>query len=308
MQQMFKKINDRDDLNNIPLPFATILPDLVLSNISLRTDSEKWDTLRFEVEANNQRIRIKEFFMDWFYPSFPKSLLKTFSLPYEPLSIRSITVNGITYPVFFGMDYSGAIAASTWISGTTLEIRSMPDSGQNFIDMTMNILSQLQIGKFPERKDFISRSYYAGKKRKYSWFEEERIGRMSWGSSENSLCGNFFKKFNCISSGTFNGIHKIKVFTSEDMRGEIWIDLFKIVASLKNGFYHFDEDNMGILQEHHGKDQFRIFSVSNFGPWLLRKVYPDIIATVGASSGIQIDDIVSLIEDIEINRDQVITL
>ena len=305
---MFKKINDRDDLNNITLPFATILPDLELSNISIRVDSEKWDTLRFEVETNNQRIRIKEFFMDWFYPSFPKSLLKTFSLPYAPLSISSIMLNGITYPVFFGVDYSGAMAASTWISGTILEIRSMPDSGQNFIDTTMNILSHLQIGKSPERKDFISRSYYAGKKRKYSWFEEERIGRMSWGSSENSLCGNFFKKFNCISSGTFNGIHKIKVFTSEDMRGEIWIDLFKIVASLKNGFYHFDEDNMGILQEHHGKDQFRIFSVSNFGPWLLRKVYPDIIATVGASSGIQIDDIVSLIEDIEINRDQVITL
>ena len=305
---MFKKINDRDDLNNITLPFATILPDLELSNISIRVDSEKWDTLRFEVETNNQRIRIKEFFMDGFYPSFPKSLLKTFSLPYAPLSISSIMLNGITYPVFFGVDYSGAMAASTWISGTILEIRSMPDSGQNFIDTTMNILSQLQIGKFPERKDFISRSYYAGKKRKYSWFEEERIGRMSWGSSGNSLSGNFLKKFNCISTGTFNGIHKIIILSTENLNSEIWIDLFRVGASLKNGFYHFDEDNMGILNENQGIDQFRIFSGSKFGPWLLRKVYPNIIATVGVSSGIQIDDIVSLIKDIEINRDQVITL
>jgi hypothetical protein len=98
------------------------------------------------------------------------------------------------------------------------------------------------------------------------------------------------------------------VFSSEDMNREIWVDLFKIGGSLKNGFYHLDEDNMGILQEHHETDQFRIFSVSNYGPWLLRKVYPDIIATVGVSSGVETGEIETLIKDIEINRDQVITL
>ena len=304
---MLKKIDNREDLNDIQLPFVTILPENA-SNISIRTHSEKWGTLRFEVEINNQIIRVKEFFMDWFYPSFPKSLLKTFSLPYSQISVRTIMVNGVTYPVFFGVDYSGAVAASVWIFGTTLEIRSMPNSEQNFTDLIMNILSHIQIGKFPERSDFISRSYYAGKKRKYFWFEEERIGRMSWEVSTNFIEGNFLKKFHNVSIGTFNGIHKIMVFSSEDMNREIWVDLFKIGGSLKNGFYHLDEDNMGILQEHHETDQFRIFSVSNYGPWLLRKVYPDIIATVGVSSGVETGEIETLIKDIEINRDQVITL
>ena len=305
---MLKKLDNRIDLKNIQLPFVPILPDLELKNISIRSDSEKWETLRFEVEIDNQMMRFKEFFLDWFYPSFPKSLLRTFSLPYAPLSMRSMKFQGTTYPVFFGIDYSGANAANAWMLGTTLEIRDLSHRGKDFIDRTMDIMLHAQPGALPQRRDFISRSFYAGKERKYSWFEEERIGRMAWANTKNDINGNFLNKFDRVCTGIFNGIHKLTVYSREDLNNEIWIDLFKGGSTLKNGVYRFDDDNNGILNTHSESNQFRIFSVSKFGPWLLRKSYNDIIATIGVSSGVEIGDIEKLIGDIEINRDKVINL
>ena len=72
-------ILELDSFGDIPvnsMPFIPIVPENIrASSLGLRIRDEKWPTLRYFIDYGNHRIRIKEFFMDWFFTGFPKSLM-----------------------------------------------------------------------------------------------------------------------------------------------------------------------------------------------------------------------------------------
>ncbi len=305
---MYRLIDRIEDTAKLNLPFATLFPEIEIKNISLRTDEHRWPTLRFEVAMGGSILRFKEFFLDWFYPSFPKSLLKTFSSPFKELNVREFKTNQKRMPVFAGHDYSGSPAATTWISGTTLEIRNVSGNEPIDLEILVRLLETMKISAFPGQSDYISRSFYAGKKREYSWFEEERIGRMKWVATRNECSGKFIEGFENVCTGSYEDIHKIIVFSKRELSVEMWVDVFREGAKLKNGIYRNNELDSGILKREEQIRSFNIYSVSKLGPWILRKTREGKITTIGVSSGISINEIRELIAEIEINNNVLITL
>ncbi|MHB1662605.1 MAG: hypothetical protein ACYCSG_02075, partial [Thermoplasmataceae archaeon] len=150
--------------------------------------------------------------------------------------------------------------------------------------------------------------FYAGKKREYSWFEEERIGRMKWIMAQNECIGKFMKDLENVCTGSYEDIHKIIVFSRQDLSIEMWVDIFKEGAKLKNGIYRNNELDSGILKQEEPIESFEIYSISKIGPWILRKTREGKITTIGISSGISMDEIRELIAEVEINNNVLITL
>ncbi|MHB8371899.1 MAG: hypothetical protein ACYDAO_02300 [Thermoplasmataceae archaeon] len=305
---MYRKIENPDEIEKEEFPFVAYLPDSCATNITYRKSQDKWATLRFEVVNEFAHLRFKELFLDWFYPSFPKNLLKTFSSPFESLKVDYVNLSGYKLPMFSGKDYSGKFAACVWIRGTTIEIRSITQDKNFDIKNLSKILSSMRPRNSLKNLDYISRSYFAGKSRRYNWFEEERIGRMEWTDAKPISLVKGLKDYSHVSRGEYRNIHKIFVLDRADLSSEIWIDIFRNGNKLLNGIYRIDKQNVGFLSDSKEEKGYSVYYLSELGPWILRKNYGDFTFTVGISSGSDINTIKGLISDIEIIKDDLIRL
>ena len=62
------QVSDLEELQE-KTPFLIYVPDKIeVSNVTYRRNGTKWATLRFECTIEGEKIRVKEFFLDWFYP------------------------------------------------------------------------------------------------------------------------------------------------------------------------------------------------------------------------------------------------
>lgn len=295
---MIHRLSDFSDLAGYDLPFPLIRPEkLKYRDISLRIDDEKWTTLRFIVKYKGKTFRVKEFFLDWFFTGFPKSLLKDFSSTYS--SVRDITVHG--FRIFCGKNYRRNDSASAYIYGTQVEIDSAEESDLDdfeaiFLDMLKDLpdpgkLSHMQ---FPERSHF-ARGYRS------TWYEEERISRLNWYRTPRDMFQMPGHSVRACGIGLLkrNPMEQIILILEENQwKNVIWIESVEKNTELEHafyrirtgdGFYDFsssaDDRNMTLI--------FR----RNSGPGIVRMETGDRIFTVGFSPGFSLEDMTYVTEN-----------
>jgi hypothetical protein len=166
------------------MPFVAWIPSShVFRHFTVRNDGKKWNTIRYFVEINGREIRVKEFFMDWFFPGFPKSIMDTLYSTYSP--VTALERDGRL--LFLGTNYKGNPAASGYLDGTTVEIESL--SGEAMEEMT-ELFFDLAADPDDEASKcdmpFHERSFFSAG-HQGAWFEDNRISRMSWKKGEPGI-------------------------------------------------------------------------------------------------------------------------
>ncbi len=234
---MEEKITKVDELKRLQerLPFLIFLPrDYNIEDVTFRRERPKWSTIRFYCKVEGERIRAKEFFLDWFYSGFPKSLMESFVSTYS--NSRSIDgENGIS---FLGKNYKGKAASSTFSLGTQIEIEG--DSEMAVETVTRDLLP-LSLPKRFEGFPFCKRSFFARGGRP-EWFEEERVSRMTW-----SPLGKDFSLENLKgdSLGIFRSggliAEEVAILSEPYFKRVIWIDTSNSASKERHLHYELRE-------------------------------------------------------------------
>ncbi len=201
-------------------------------NISFRGEGEKWSTLWFKCDYEGGTYRFKEFFMDWFYQGFPKSMMSSFVETYS--SIQSGKIGKIVFHK--GKDYKGLDSISAFCDGTQIEIE-YTGPGTIKEDIIRDII-QIK-NPLMEGKAFHERSFHA-RTGKWDWFEERRIAISKWR-------GEKIEDDNCpiVSYGMLEDILHIFVFTDNKFSKVFWMDIADVGHQNEHLFYKFRK-NLGI--------------------------------------------------------------
>lgn len=289
---MIKVLKSIQEVGQHNLPFLAYAPESrEIFDISVRIHDEKWPTLRYRVKLYGKEVRVKQFFLDWFFPGFPKSLLKDFSSGFS--TIRSREVGSFT--LFLGRNYRKRDSACAWIHGTMVEMDSANAvSDDEYETLLVDMLSsqpdpgRLEHYQFPDRSHFAKG--YTGE-----WYEDQRIMRLTWRRT-----GEFFldirgRKF--ISSGmgyadVKGKSHAIYVFQEGSYSRAIWIeltsqgiDLAHAVYDVRKGEGLFDTELQ--LADQKGLLVFR----KPAGPAVLKMNLEKLWLTAGFSPGVDLQDL-----------------
>ena len=272
----FKKLQEKT-------PFLIHLPEeLEVRNSTYREPGRKWATLRFECTIGNEKLRVKEFFLDWFYPGFPKSLMDSFVSSYSILNSTATTDSVI----FYGKNYKGKEASSSFSLGTQIEIEG--ETNLNVRKLTESLIAPYISARF-KNYPFYKRSFLANNG-KPEWFEEERIGKLSWNPPSKKFCeGNL-----CMDSvGVFRRdnktIHAIFVLSEDYYRKAVWIDIGNPGASTEHVAYEFRKGGnfFDLFEEGETKFGFR----RNDGPAIIQFEQEGSIVTISFSSLYQLSEV-----------------
>lgn len=287
---MIHRLSDFSDLKKYVLPFPLIKPSkLKYKDISLRIDDEKWTTLRFMMKYRRKTFRVKEFFLDWFFTGFPKSLLKDFSSTYS--KVEDFTVHG--FKVFSGKNYRQQDSASAYIYGTQVEIECSDAAGKDEFDAVFrDLLEDLPDPGELSNMQFPDRSHFA-KGGKTSWYEEERITRLDWHRTKRDLLplpGHSMRT--CGIGVAPDNEQEILILEENQWKNMIWVEsvdpdtdleyaIYRIRAG--DGFYDYsssteERKNLIIYRQDHG-------------PGILRMELDNRILTIGFSPGFSLEDI-----------------
>jgi len=282
-------------------PFLFYLPEeYEIHDISYRNEGDKWSTLRFFINYKGDNFRVKEFFLDWFYTSFPKNLMSSFVESYSPVEIEE----GINGKIFVGRDYKGMNASSCYAMGTQIEIEG--ESGSYLKDIN-NILRPLFFEEKFRNYPFHERSFFArARNSRTSWFEEDRIARMKWGTpKENFLIINSKpSSFGIYESGDY--VHEtIMIFSEEFFTKVIWVDVASTVNSMPNSYYTLRKSgNLFNFKDFAGGT---IAYIKNGGPGIWQAFTSKYVFTLSFSSDVILQDIYNSFEDIMEIIDSIIT-
>lgn len=294
--------NKTSELEN--LPFPPLMPSsFKIDDFSIRDDPEKRKTLRYFINYNNKRFRIKEFFMDWFYTGFPKSIMKTLMEVYGPM--QTFTEDGNTW--FYCMNYKGNDSASMYIRGTTVEIEcNNPASPGEFLTI-LNDLDQSSF-LFPKFRDmgFKERSFLASGN-STDWWEDKRIARMRWSDLEggNSLeIGN--NSMNVVSTGYLHekdgSSHNIMILAEPYFRRVVWVETIETWSGISSGIYKFRKEP-GLFDTLQG-DESQIFHRSPNGPSVIRDSRNELTITVAFSPGFTLDEVKAVDQELDVLLEQ----
>ncbi|MGC8574336.1 MAG: hypothetical protein ACP5LC_02285 [Thermoplasmata archaeon] len=281
-----------DDLKNIQknAPFLFYLPrEYEIHDISYRDEGDKWSTLRFFIDFKGNNFRVKEFFLDWFYTSFPKNLMSSFVESYSPVEIEE----GINGKIFIGLDYKGMSASSCYAMGTQIEIEG--DSPSYLKDVN-NILRPLFYEERFRNYPFHERSFFARNSRT-SWFEEDRIARMKWQTPEEDFLINDSRPSSLGIHESGGYVHEVIMIFSEDFfRKVFWVDIASTVNSMPNGYYSLRKaGNLFTFNDFAGGI---IAHVNSGGPGIWQASNSKYIFTVSFSSDVFLQDIYDSFGDI----------
>lgn len=224
------------DLESLDLNFTPLVPFNSQDRyIQYRPEDEKWSSILFRDIQNHHEFRVKEFFLDWFCPGYPKSLMSSFADTYSNLFVRSL--NNTVY--FYGKNYRGRDSVTFYTSGTTVEIESEnPCTPEDILEYSYSLIPATVNRHSLSHKDFYQRSFHT-RNRDGGWFEDRRISRLSWqGLSDMiTLEQNMF-----IGSGV--GIlkepsnqHFICVYEDSIKNRALWIEYLRDGSSLEHGSY-----------------------------------------------------------------------
>ncbi len=279
--------------------FLFYLPaEFQIYDVSFRNEGEKWSTLRYFIDYNGVRYRVKEFFLDWFYTSFPKSLMKSFVESYTNIEVYE----GINGKVFLGKDYKGMDASSCFSMGTQIEIES--NSGLYLKELN-NSLRPIFVDERFRNYPFHERSFFA-RNAKTSWFEEERIARMKWKHPEHPLSVGESES-SSIGIHEYDGIinEVIMIFTEEFFRKVFWIDVALASDNIMHGYYKLRrESNFFTFVNFDGG---LLASIQNGGPGIWQVFDSKYVYTVSFSSDVSLQEIFDSFEKIKEIIDFIIT-
>ncbi|MHB1650823.1 MAG: hypothetical protein ACYCSA_04275 [Thermoplasmataceae archaeon] len=270
------------------LKFLTFVPRKIHHQaLTLRVNDRKWDTVRYFLTVDGIELRIKEFFMDWFYTGFPKSLLSNFIGTYSQVYHAS-TKNGI---MFYGKNYRGNDSASMNIMGTQIEIESTVSAPMEVFRSIVEDLIPYKGVKFDCSLPFHERSFFAAGKHG-DWFEDERISRMKWkaadGSAAMKIHGSVVRASSTGSYG--NGeFHRIVVLENNCFSHVSWIDFCTYPNNIVHSFYKLRNEGSlfdTFIIERDRKYVFR----GDSGPALYQFYRDGKLYTVSFSPGIPVID------------------
>lgn len=302
---MIRVLKSFGDIEHYRLPFLAYVPMSHESyDISVRIHDQKWPSLRYHVTLSGKAVRIKQFFLDSFFPGFPKSMLKDFSSGYS--TIRSREVGG--YLLFLGKNYRNHDAASFWVHGTMIEMDSVDTvSDDEYEKLAIDLLSSNPDPSRLEKFQFPDRSYHS-KGFPGNWYEDQRITRLSWRRT-----GQFqlpIADGSLIASGvgfiqTDGGSHEIFIFQAEGYSRAVWVEIATKGIEIAHAFYDvrkgtglFDTE----LELSDGKGLL-IFRKPS-GPAVIKINIGSIIMTAGFSPGLDLHDISSFLSKL----DEILTL
>lgn len=296
---MIKILKSLQEIEQFCLPFLTYTPKTREAyDISVRIHDRKWPTLRYSVKLSGKEIRVKQFFMDWFFPGFPKSLLKDFASGYS--NIRSRTVRD--YSLFLGRNYRKKDAASAWLHGTTVEMESHSNvSDDEYENLLLDITAsppnpgRLIKYQFPDRSHFAKG--YEG-----DWYEDQRVGRLAWrrtGKDSLTINNHRFQASGLGYAQVNGNTHEILLFQEDDYSRAIWIELTTKEIGLEHAVYDVRKgegffDTEVKLAEDKGILVFR----KPLGPAVVRVDLASHILTSGFSPGLGLEDLSAFISSL----------
>ncbi len=217
-------LEDRQEVIKSGLRFAAYFPERYdVSNISLRIEDRRWPTLRYDFSGAASG-RVKQFFMDWFYYGFPKSLMSSLVDGYSHIDSR-LGKN----LVFIGKDYKMKEAACSTVLGTQIEVEFESCSAEKKLDF-MDSLATTE----DELKRVLPLRYH---ERGFhtlgnmgDWFEDQRIARLDWKALDDSFDTDIgFFQGSSVGTLTESGKTKqvYRVYQSGGFESSVSIDLWK---------------------------------------------------------------------------------
>lgn len=297
---MIKILNSIEEIGQYRLPFLVYTPrSRGAYDISVRIHDQKWPTLRFRVKISGKEIRVKQFFLDWFFPGFPKSLLSDFASGYSQIRSRQDE----NYIMFLGKNYRKYNGASAWVKGTTIEMDS--SSGVSDDEYEKLLIDLLSSGPDPgrlEKFQFPDRSHFA-KGYGSEWYEDRRIARLDWRRTAQFSLSINGRKFLASGMGYINAEgrhHEIFIFQEDQFTRAIWIEVTSVDIKIDHAFYDvrkgegfFDTELQ--LAEDRGILVFR----KPLGPAVIRIDLDSLVLTAGFSPGMNLQDVSSFLSDLK---------
>lgn len=259
----------KEELFQAKLPFLIFIPENDAIKASIRFSYREPISVRIESVIGRAKISIRESFMDWFYYGFPKNQMKSAVEYYGKETVQITDINGQKNAIFSGPDYLGRSSSTIFIQGTMLEFRY--EAGME--DVALNLIKHMKNAE--ERNiNFIDCSFLCNYPLNLDWFENERIGRLSWKKSTGENLWNYLPD----STGEMKGIHKITIF--KNISNEyMWIDISKKNSGIKNLRYRFSRDG-NIFKSMKTIDRSFFGSISDIGPYLFQREDDRFVYTV----------------------------
>lgn len=267
------------------LPFPPLLnKEVALEEFSLRLNTHERPTVHYFLEEAGKRYRVKEFFMDWFYTGFPKSLMKTLVDAYSEIEYAPIG----QYRVFFGRNYKGNSSISFYSRGTTVEIECYEDAKTEDFH---RIVADMSFGPYLTERfrdaGFVERSFLASGGSGL-WWEDSRIAGMEWRDIEPGKRNNHFPDgLKPLSLGTLKVkggfVLRTLILADSYMERSVWIELVNLQSSEKNGYYNFRKGS-GLFNEFNESDFLLCFR-SPEGPGAVQFQSDQTMATFAFSPG-----------------------
>ncbi|MCL5881542.1 MAG: hypothetical protein M1592_03040 [Candidatus Thermoplasmatota archaeon] len=284
-------ILDLDSFSSIPvnsIPFIPVIPqDIPASSISLRIHDEKWPTLRYFLDYGGRRIRIKEFFMDWFFTGFPKALMSSFADAYSEVSL---SVSG-AMQIYSGKNYRNSDSASVYYHGTTIEAESSNSmKHEEFVELFTGSMAALdETFGYVNDMQFHERSFFASGHHGI-WYEDERIARLSWhprASQHIVLPGGEIldsSGFGVMKTGKDE--HCIAIFQNSAYNGVLWLEAAPSDTSIPYAYYRLRKGG-GLFNEFvHIADDCTAMLMEPYGPQVVQFMHNGRVITAALNPGI----------------------
>ena len=259
----------KEQLIQAKIPFTIFIPENEEIKSSIRFSYNEPISVRIELGSDRERISIKESFMDWFYYGFPKNHMKSSVEYYGKETVQIMDINGEKNVIFSGPDYLGRSSSTVFINGTMLEFRY--EEGME--DIALNVIRAMRTYS-DGAINFIDSSFLCNYPSYSKWFENERIGRLSWKKLSGVGLWNYFPD----STGEFQLLHRITIFKNR-LNEFMWVDVSRKNSGIKNLRYRFSRGG-NIFKLMKTKDNSFYGAISDIGPYLFQNEDEKFVYTV----------------------------
>lgn len=287
------------------LPFPIMLTETMeIKEFSFRRQNSMRPTARYFVNSSGKIFRIKEFFMDWFYTGFPKSLMKSLVDTYG--RVEPHVYGDIIY--YYGRNYKGNDSVSFHHGGTTVEIECLQGAeAPEFIPIIADLHFPPGILERYLNRGFAERSFLANA-HSGNWWEDKRIARMHWADIQPRTVSWLRNSgMSARSVGTFTGSDGTRLRTvihsDPSFSRVIWVDMLDEGSNIPHGKYDFRTGGSLFTLEEDG-----LFFLEPYGPAAYLDDVEGYTMTIAFSPGLDINfvrNIVSSVREVASNSAEV---